>query len=110
VNKIKNVFAALAVSALVSPLVSANTIRANVNGMVCAFCAQGIDRNLRGTGVAKDVYINLKQRVVALELKPNSTITTEKFSAIIKEAGYEVTNVETVATTADEIRQSLKGK
>ena len=45
------------------------TIKANVNGMVCAFCAQGIEKKMRALSQTKDVYVNLKQRLVAVELK-----------------------------------------
>ena len=37
--------------------------------MVCAFCAQSIEKKLRALAPTKDVYVNLKERVVAVELK-----------------------------------------
>jgi mercuric ion binding protein len=96
-------------SALASTMTLADTtIKASVNGMVCAFCAQGIDRNLRGTGVAQDVYINLSKKIVAMELKPNSNFSTEKFTALVKEAGYDVTKVELVKDSAAAIRKANK--
>jgi periplasmic mercuric ion binding protein len=84
------------------------TIKASVNGMVCAFCAQGIDKNLRATGDTKDVYINLKKKIVAVELKPNAGLTIEKFSALVKESGYDVTKVEMVKESAESIRKANK--
>ena len=45
------------------------SLKAQVNGMVCAFCAQGIEKKLRALNQTKDVYVNLKNKVVAVELK-----------------------------------------
>lgn len=104
----KRIATALCV-ALASAATFANTtIKASINGMVCAFCAQGIDRNLRGTGVAKDIYINLRKKIVVMELKPNSSFTTDKFTALVRDAGYDVTKVELVNESADSIRKTHK--
>ena len=70
------------------------TIKANVNGMVCAFCAQGIEKKMRALSQTKDVYVNLKQRVVAVEVKDGQTITNDTVKDIIKKAGYDVTSIE----------------
>jgi periplasmic mercuric ion binding protein len=70
------------------------TIKANVNGMVCAFCAQGIEKKMRALSQTKDVYVNLKQRIVAIELKDGQTLADEKVKEVIKNAGYEVTSIE----------------
>ena len=36
-----------------------------VNGMVCAFCAQGIEASLKGLPATEDVYINLDKHIIA---------------------------------------------
>ena len=90
------------------PAAQADTIKASINGMVCAFCAQGIEQNLRATGQAKDVYISLKQKVVAMELKEGGTLSFDKFKALVKDSGYDVTKIETVKSTANEIRADAK--
>lgn len=84
------------------------TIKASVNGMVCAFCAQGIEKKLRALGQTKDVYVNLKQKVVAVELKDGQSLTHEAFAMLIKDAGYEVTAVETVEKSAREIKAEIR--
>lgn len=73
---------------------AAQTIKANVNGMVCAFCAQGIDKKLRALSQTKDVYVNLKQRIVAVELKEGQTLANETVKDLIKDTGYDVTSIE----------------
>jgi cation transport ATPase len=75
-------------------MAATQTIKATVNGMVCAFCAQGIDKKMRALSQTKDVYVNLKQRIVAVELKEGQTLADEKVKEVIKNAGYDVTAIE----------------
>ena len=84
------------------------TIKANVNGMVCAFCAQGIEKKLRALSQTKDVYVNLKQRVVAVELKDGQTLSNEIVKDIVKKAGYEVISIETVEHPVAHIKAELE--
>lgn len=71
----KLLFTSLILSTLLSNVAFVTqTIKANVNGMVCAFCAQGIEKKMRVLSQTKDVYVNLKQRVVAVELKEGQTL------------------------------------
>jgi cation transport ATPase len=98
-------------SALFSNIALATqTIQANVNGMVCAFCAQGIEKKMRGLSQTQDVYVNLKQRVVAVELKDGQTISNDKVKAIIKDAGYEVTSIEVTDQPVAHIKAELEAK
>jgi periplasmic mercuric ion binding protein len=101
---------AVFVSAVFATAAYANpsTIRAEVNGMVCAFCAQGIDARLRKNAATKDVFVNLKNRIVAVEIKQGTTFSLENFKADILESGYSVTKVEYVVQPLSEIRASYK--
>ena len=84
------------------------SLKAQVNGMVCAFCAQGIEKKLRALSQTKDVYVNLKQKIVAVEIKDGQSLSHEAFSALIKDAGYDVTAVETVEKSAREIKAETR--
>jgi mercuric ion binding protein len=86
------------------------TIKAEVNGMVCAFCAQGIEKKMRSLSQTKDVYVNLKQKVVAVELKEGQTLSHDTVKDLIKDAGYDVSKIETVGASAKEIRAEIKAK
>ena len=86
------------------------TIKANVNGMVCAFCAQGIEKKMRALTQTQDVYVNLKQRVVAVELKEGQSLSDDKVKAIIKDAGYDVTSIEMSEHPVAHIKAELESK
>jgi len=77
------------VSAFATP-----TLKVSVNGMVCAFCAQGIEKKVKALAETKEVYVNLKAHLVAIELKEGKKLSNETITKIIKDAGYDVTNIE----------------
>ena len=86
------------------------TIKANVNGMVCAFCAQGIEKKMRALSQTKDVYVNLKQRLVAVEVKDGQTMTDETVKDIITKAGYSVTSIIKSDQAAAAIKAEMEAK
>jgi periplasmic mercuric ion binding protein len=107
----KLLLAAVVLSTLLSQTAfAAQTIKATVNGMVCAFCAQGINKKMRALPQTQDVYVNLKQRIVAVELKDGQTLSNEKVKAIIKDAGYDVTTIEMSEHPVAHIKAEMEAK
>ena len=45
------------------------TIEMTVNGLVCGFCAQGIEKTLRKNAATDDVFVSLENRLVAIATK-----------------------------------------
>lgn len=86
------------------------TIATQVNGMVCAFCAQGIEKKARALPQTQDVYVNLKQKIVAVEIKEGQRLAPDTVAALIKEAGYDVTHSEIVDETVAAMRARLEQK
>ncbi len=97
-----------AAASLFYPAQAATSIKANVNGMVCAFCAQGIEKRLMKLPSAKEVFVDLKKRVVAIEAKDGQSLDAKQVAAEIVEAGYDVTKIETVAQSVADIRAATK--
>jgi mercuric ion binding protein len=93
---------------LTSPIVvAATSIKAEVNGMVCAFCAKGIEKKLNAMPEGQAAFVDLKRRIVVLELKPQQDVSLDVFSQVIKDAGYAVNKVEKVAQSIDEIKATI---
>jgi copper chaperone CopZ len=90
-----------------SAYAAVQTIKAEVNGMVCAFCAQGIEKNLRTLPQTKEVYVNLKHKIVAVELKDGQALSPDTVKKVVKDAGYDVTRIETVNQTAQNIKAGI---
>jgi len=91
-------------------LAATQTIQAKVNGMVCAFCAQGIEKKMRALSQTNDVYVNLKQRIVAVELKEGQMLKEDTVKDIIKDAGYEVTSIDIIEHPVAHIKAELESK
>ncbi len=86
------------------------TVKATVNGMVCAFCAQGIEKTLLKMPETKAVFVDLKRKVVAVEAKDGQMLDSKKITAEIKDAGYDVVKLETVSLTVEDIKTQMKAK
>ena len=98
------------VTATLSAAMAAESVKATVNGMVCAFCAQGIEKTLMKMPETKAVFVDLKKKVVAVEAKDGQTLDGKKITAEIKEAGYDVVKLETVALSVEDIKTATKAK
>lgn len=104
--------------ALVSTLTSlsnlshAETTKVTVNGMVCAFCAQGIEAALKALPETKFVYVDLKQKIVAIEPKAGKTLLQATLKKEIEDAGYDTVKFEQTKQTVAQIKADLiaKGK
>ncbi len=100
-------FGAIA-AAQAAPTGPATTTKLTVNGMVCAFCAQGIEKRLTALPQTQAVYVNLGKKIVAVQAKDGQTLDTAKLRAEITEAGFDVTKVETSDESVATIRAAMK--
>lgn len=89
---------------------AAESMKVTVNGMVCAFCAQGIEKSLLKMPATKAVFVDLKRKIVAVEAKDGQTLDGKKISAEIKDAGYDVVKLETVPQSVEDIKAAVKAK
>lgn len=88
-----------------SSWVSAKTIEMDVNGLVCAFCAQGIQKTLKAFPAAEEVYVSLENRIVAVRLKDGSDIDDATLRKAIVDSGYTVVAIRRTDNSLDEIRK-----
>lgn len=88
--------------------VSAGTIEMKVNGLVCGFCAQGIEKTLRKNPATQDVLVSLENRLVALSTKEGADISNEELTKALTNAGYEVKGIERTSNSLDTLRARFK--
>lgn len=81
-------FMALLVGATSISLAS-EELKIGVKGMVCAFCAQGIEKNFLAKSEIKKVQVSLENKFVILTFNDGKRLTNEKITEILKDAGYE---------------------
>ena len=106
----KKIIIALVMGITALSSTAANSIKVTVNGMVCSFCAQGIEKRLSKMGATKDVLVDLKKKTVAVEAKDGQALDAKAISAEIVDAGYDVVKIEPVMQSVAEIRAELKGR
>ena len=71
----------------------AETIKVSVNGMVCAFCATGIEKTLRKQPEVNTVKVDLAEKLVTIETKPGQMISDAKVKEVITYSGYSLTGI-----------------
>jgi copper chaperone CopZ len=86
----------------------AATIEMNVSGLVCAFCAQGIEKQLRKFPATADVIVNLEQKLVAVALKDGQDIPDTELRRALTNAGYTVKAIQRTETPLAALRERLK--
>ena len=86
------------------------SMKVTVNGMVCSFCAQGIEKSLLKLDGTKAVLVDLKNKVVVVEAKDGKTLNEKDVRQEIIDSGYDVVNVETIPQTVAQFRDQMKGK
>jgi copper chaperone CopZ len=87
---------------------TATTIEMTVNGLVCAFCAQGIEKKLKKFPATSEVVVNLEHRLVAVALKDGEDISDDDLRKALTDAGYAVKVIARTETTIAEVRKRLK--
>lgn len=87
---------------------AATTTKLTVNGMVCAFCAQGIEKKLTAMPQTQAVYVDLAEKIVAVEAREGQSIDVDKVRAEVKDAGYDVIKIETVSESVEALRAMAK--
>ena len=106
----KKIIIALVMGISAIPSMAANTVKVTVNGMVCSFCAQGIEKRISKMSATKDVFVDLKKKTVAVEAKDGQMLDAKAISAEIVDAGYDVIKIELVLQSVAEIKAELKSR
>jgi copper chaperone CopZ len=95
-------FAAFSVNA------AADTIEMKVYGLVCGFCAQGIEKTLRKNPATEDVVVSLEDKLVAIATRPGQDIPDADLTKALTDAGYDVKGISRTQRSIAEIRATLK--
>ena len=87
----------------------AGKIEIRVNGLVCGFCAQGIEKTLRKDPATEDVVVSLEHKLVAIATKEGTDISDEILRQALKDAGYDVKEITRTDRTIAAIRAETQG-
>jgi copper chaperone CopZ len=68
----------------------AETITTTVHGMVCAFCATGIEKTFRKQPEVATVKVDLPRKRVVITTKPGKTLSDDKIKEVVTYSGYKM--------------------
>jgi len=94
--------------AALSATAAADTIEMKVYGLVCGFCAQGIEKTLRKNPATEDVVVSLEDKLVAVSTRAGQDIPDADLTQALTDAGYDVKGIVRTQRSIADIRTSLK--
>jgi copper chaperone CopZ len=94
--------------AFTSAIAAADTIEMKVYGLVCAFCAQGIEKTLRKNPATDDVVVSLEHQLVAISTHSGQDIPDADLTKALTDAGYDVKGISRTQRPMAEVRAGLK--
>jgi mercuric ion binding protein len=97
----------LIVALFAASTAQAETIEMKVNGLVCGFCARGIEKTLRKNPATADVFVSLEDKLVAVVLHEGQTIADDELTKEVGDAGYAVKQIERTTRSVADIRTQL---
>lgn len=68
---------------------ASSEITVGVKGMVCAFCAQGIEKKFKAEPEVSHVEVSLENKYVKLQFKEGQSMSHERIAQLLKDSGYE---------------------
>ncbi len=71
----------------------ADTIKASVNGLVCAFCATAIEKTFMKQPAVEAVKVDLEHKLVTVTTKEGQNLDDETVKKLITDAGYSITDI-----------------
>ncbi|PIR20985.1 MAG: hypothetical protein COV45_03730 [Deltaproteobacteria bacterium CG11_big_fil_rev_8_21_14_0_20_47_16] len=79
---------------IISASAFAAQIKVDVNGMVCSFCAQGIEKKFKSDPAVEKVDVDLTKKTVLLTTRDGKTLSEADIRKRITDAGFKVEKVE----------------
>ena len=96
--------AAVATPAFATP----KTIQIGLDGLVCAFCAQGVEKKMKAQAATDKVFVSLEKKVAVVALKDGQDIPDATIKAEITDAGYVVKSIARSEESFDVLTKKIK--
>lgn len=78
-------------------LAGSSLYRISVNGMVCSFCAQGIEKRLKAMPGIEAVHIDLSKGMVEVTARSGASLDAATLKQALRDAGYDVRRIDRAA-------------
>ena len=71
----------------------ANQVEVKVNGLVCDFCAQALEKVFGRQDAVAGIDVNLNEGRVVVDYKPEQSLDKETLTGLITDSGYNVVEI-----------------
>ena len=72
---------------------AAEIITVRVNGMVCDFCARGLEKTFTKQESIDSIDVNLTEKVLTITLKEGAALDNEIIEKLVANAGYKIEEI-----------------
>ena len=91
-----------------APKASGEEATVIVNGMVCSFCAQGIEKKFHKHKSVDGIKVDLDNKKVVIQFKKGADITDKELTTLLKKSGYDVVGIKRAAKKTPQ-KNNVKG-
>ncbi len=106
--KTKLIIATIASLFATSTLAAPKTIQIGLDGLVCAFCAQGVEKKMKAQAATDKVFVSLDKKIAVVSLKDGKDIPDATIKAEITDAGYVVKSIARSDDAFDVVTKKIK--
>lgn len=90
----KKLFLTFAFTVLLTPTVYAGeVVKIGVNGMVCDFCAQAIEKVFMKQDAVEGIDVNLTDKMITVDMKDGKTMGDEAITTLVNDSGYALVDI-----------------
>jgi len=88
-------FLALLLMSFVMPIASwaANDVTIKVNGLVCDFCAQSLDKVFTKQDEVAGIDVNLDDGIITVDMKDGKMMDDAALTKLVTDSGYNVVEI-----------------
>ncbi len=77
-----------------SEVLTGASVRLKIDGMVCPFCAYGLEKRLQEIASIDAVLIRISDGLVQIRTKENQELTDAALEDAVKKSGFSLTGIE----------------
>ena len=77
-----------------SEVLTGASVRLKVDGMVCPFCAYGLEKRLEQIASIDEVLIRISDGLVQIRTKRDQELTDEVLADVVKKSGFSLIEIE----------------
>lgn len=72
---------------------SKKEVNVKVNGMVCSFCTNKLEKSFKEKGEVDQVHVDLDAKNIHVVFKDSKNLTDDEIKKIVTDAGYKVVDL-----------------